>query len=104
MADEPADEHATLDELAWRRQRAVLHGEWDEAARYAELARAHMATIPSFVPPVGRACPIGYPIKGKRSSMVYHVPGGTWYSRLNPGICFATEAAATAAGYRRSRR
>ena len=36
--------------------------------------------------------------------MIYHVPGGEFYDRTNPEKCFATEAAARAAGYRASKR
>ncbi len=104
MTNGPTDAQDALDELEWQRQRAALHGEWDEAARYAALAGAHMATAPRLVPPVGRACPVGYPIKGKRGTRLYHAPGSAWYTRLIPDICFATEAAAAALGYRRSRR
>ena len=35
---------------------------------------------------------------------IYHVPGGEYYGRTKAEECFATEAAAQAAGYRRSRR
>lgn len=36
--------------------------------------------------------------------MIYHVPGGTSYNQTKPKECFATEAAAQAAGYRRAQR
>lgn len=49
-------------------------------------------------------CPKGYPIKGNASSRIYHVPSGTYYERTNPERCFATTAAAKAAGYRASKR
>lgn len=49
-------------------------------------------------------CPSGYPIKGNASSMIYHVPGGSFYGRTNPEECFASEAAARAKGYRASMR
>jgi hypothetical protein len=54
--------------------------------------------------PRGGACPSTHPIKGNASSMIYHLPGGAFYSRTNPEACFATEADARAAGYRRSQR
>lgn len=50
------------------------------------------------------SCPSGYPIKGNESSMIYHVPGGQFYSRTNPEMCFSSTAAARAAGYRASKR
>lgn len=57
--------------------------------------------------PVGSSCPEGYPIKGNLSSSgekIYHVPVGQFYDRTVPEACFATEADAQAAGFRRSLR
>ena len=34
------------------------------------------------------------------ASMIYHLPGQPYYDRTNPEECFATGAAAEAAGYR----
>lgn len=59
------------------------------------------------VAPQGMNCPPGYPIKGNRTTgrePIYHVPGGQFYERTRPEACFATEADARAAGYRRSLR
>jgi hypothetical protein len=49
------------------------------------------------------SCPTGYPIKGNQNSGIYHVPGQQFYDRTRPEDCFATEADAQAAGYRRSK-
>ena len=49
-------------------------------------------------------CPAWAPIKGNASSMIYHVPGGAYYSRTKAEDCFSTEAAAQRAGYRASKR
>jgi micrococcal nuclease len=57
--------------------------------------------------PTGGSCPPDSPIKGNHSSsgeLIYHVPGGQFYSRTNPEECFATEAEAQSAGYRASQR
>ena len=45
-------------------------------------------------------------IKGNISSSgkIYHMPGGAFYARTNPEMCFATEAEASAAGFRKSSR
>jgi len=45
-------------------------------------------------------------IKGNISSSgkIYHLPGGTFYDRTNPEMCFTTEAEAQAAGFRKSSR
>lgn len=57
---------------------------------------------PSY-PPISRYdCPKNAPIKGNQSSMIYHPPSSPWYNITTPEECFATEAAASAAGYRRA--
>ncbi|MBI4050085.1 MAG: hypothetical protein HY398_01405 [Candidatus Doudnabacteria bacterium] len=45
-------------------------------------------------------------IKGNISSSgrIYHMPGGAFYNRTNPEMCFSTEAEARAAGFRKSQR
>lgn len=45
-------------------------------------------------------------IKGNigSSGKIYHVPGGSFYDRTNAEECFENEAAAVAAGYRKSSR
>jgi len=52
----------------------------------------------------GYDCPKGFPIKGNADSGIYHVRGGAYYSRTIPEQCFATESAARAEGYRKSKR
>jgi len=59
---------------------------------------------PTSVPGSGYNCPAGYPIKGNASSHIYHMPGQRYYSKTKPEECFATEAAAKAAGYRKAKR
>ncbi|KRB37775.1 cell wall-binding repeat-containing protein [Microbacterium sp. Root180] len=52
-------------------------------------------------------CPSWAPIKGNQSSSgewIYHMPYGQFYDATNPEDCFRTEAAAVAAGYRKSKR
>ncbi|MGF9664124.1 hypothetical protein AAIH25_19890 [Arthrobacter crystallopoietes] len=55
----------------------------------------------------GKNCPKGYPVKGNRTGSnkewKYHVPGGRFYNITTPEECFKTEAAARAAGYRKSK-
>lgn len=45
-------------------------------------------------------------IKGNVSSTakIYHMPGGSFYTRTNAEICFNTEAEAKTAGFRKSSR
>lgn len=57
--------------------------------------------------PIGKDCPPEYPIKGNKGSsgeLIYHVPGGQFYDRTEPEVCFATEDEARAAGFRPSKR
>jgi hypothetical protein len=49
------------------------------------------------------ACPATHPIKGKRSSGIYHVPGGANYDRTIPDRCYVNEEAAARDGMRRSK-
>lgn len=67
-------------------------------------ARTSAVRYPSSMTPSGWNCPSWAPIKGNASSMIYHMPSGSYYSRTNPEQCFATERAAVNAGYRRSLR
>jgi hypothetical protein len=49
-------------------------------------------------------CPEDYPIKGNASSRIYHRPGESSYDATIPEICFASDTAADAAGYRQRKR
>jgi hypothetical protein len=49
-------------------------------------------------------CPAWAPIKGNAPSKIYHMKGQQYYNNTTPEICFSTEAAARAAGYRKSKR
>jgi hypothetical protein len=51
-----------------------------------------------------RFCPGSHPIKGNRTSMIYHLPGDEFYDQTQPEDCFAAPSYAEAAGYRRSQR
>jgi hypothetical protein len=62
------------------------------------------APVRAGVDPVDGACPDGYPVKGKRSSGIYHVPGGLSYARTVPDRCYATPADAAADGLRKALR
>jgi hypothetical protein len=59
---------------------------------------------PGRAAPSGMDCPSSRPIKGNRSSMIYHRPGGEFYEATRPEECFASPADAEAAGYRASQR
>lgn len=49
-------------------------------------------------------CPAWAPIKGNENSGIYHKPGGQYYSKTQPEVCFRTAAAAERAGFRAPKR
>ncbi len=61
-------------------------------------------SLPPWVEPQDRACPPTHPVKAKRSSNIFHVPGGLNYDRTVPDRCYRDEAAAVADGFVKSRR
>lgn len=62
------------------------------------------ATTPPWVPPVGGACPAGYPVKVKLGSGIYHLPGMLNYARTTPDRCYASSTAAEEDGFRAAKR
>lgn len=61
-------------------------------------------SVADWVEPNGTGtCPATHPIKGKRSSGIFHVPGGANYERTIPDRCYVDEAAAERDGMRRSK-
>lgn len=60
---------------------------------------------PAAVEPVdGGQCPGSHPVKGKRSSGLFHVPGGASYTRTHADRCYVDGAAAEADGLRPAKR
>jgi hypothetical protein len=51
-----------------------------------------------------RECPEDFPIKGNGTSHIYHLPGQPSYAATIAELCFATEEAAAAEGYRPTKR
>ena len=49
-------------------------------------------------------CPVTHPIKGKRSSGIYHQPGGFAYERTHADACYVDTAAAEDDGLRAAKR
>lgn len=67
-------------------------------------AATAVVTYPSRTAPISlTSCPTWAPIKGNADSMIYHLPTGRYYAVTNPEVCFRTETAAVAAGYRKSK-
>ena len=60
------------------------------------------STLTSYPPSSRSSCPSNAPIKGNRgdTEWIYHQPGQQYYDVTNPEECFASDAAAVAAGYR----
>ncbi len=58
----------------------------------------------SWVEPVDRTCPDGYPVKAKLKSGIFHVPGGLAYDRTFPDRCYPSAEAAEADGLRAAKR
>jgi endonuclease YncB( thermonuclease family) len=56
----------------------------------------------SFAPSSTWNCPRSAPIKGNEPSMIYHPRSSPWYAATTPEQCFASEAGARAAGFRRA--
>ncbi len=54
----------------------------------------------SHAPPADGSQPVGFPVKGNADSMLYHVPGSSFYARTVAEVWFTTADAAEAAGFR----
>ena len=94
--------------LAVTKSRAALKApdlapaEWPPLAPAPKISDTSSSTTSADngVEPIDGACPDGYPIKAKKSSSIYHSPGGRNYERTIPDRCYASAEAAEAAGYR----
>jgi len=70
----------------------------------APEARSHDGAAGRWVVPDDNgSCPVGYPIKAKDNSGIFHVPDGRFYGRTNADRCYQSADAATADGYRQSK-
>jgi len=57
----------------------------------------------AWVEAVDGECPVGYAVKVKESSGIYHVSGMRNYERTQPDRCYPTTEAAEADGFRASK-
>lgn len=57
-----------------------------------------------WVEPTDGTCPTSHPVKGKLTSLIYHLPGMTAYARTIPDRCYRDEDAAQADGLRKAKR
>ena len=53
----------------------------------------------SHAPLADGSQPEGFPVKGNADSMLYHVPGSSFYARTVAEVWFTTAEAAEAAGF-----
>ena len=101
-AEEPAAEEAPAEEPAAEEAPAE-----EPAAEVAEVADDAAADAPaeapfgegSHAPLADDSMPEGFEIKGNADSMLYHVPGSSFYDRTKAEVWFASEEAAEAAGF-----
>ncbi|MDP1792898.1 MAG: hypothetical protein Q8K63_02070, partial [Acidimicrobiales bacterium] len=63
-----------------------------------------VGALMSWVEPVGDVCPPSHPIKAKLGSRVFRRPGGPGYDASHPDRCYASEGAATRAGFNEAQR
>lgn len=68
-----------------------------------DTAPADTAGRASVDPGDDGACPTSHPVKGKRSSGIFHVPGGLNYERTRADVCYRSPADAEADGLRASK-
>ncbi|MHA7268174.1 sunset domain-containing protein [Arthrobacter sp. HLT1-20] len=74
----------------------------------ASSVQAYVKVVPAPKPTSAKPaskwrCPAWAPIKGDAPSKIYHLKGQRFYVKTTPEICFSTETAAKAAGYRKSK-
>jgi hypothetical protein len=53
----------------------------------------------AWVEPSGQVCPPSHPVKAKKTSFLYHLPGMAAYDRTKPDRCYRDERAARADGF-----
>ncbi|WP_344060359.1 carboxypeptidase regulatory-like domain-containing protein [Microbacterium pumilum] len=100
--------HSTLKLTSSQAGKSVTVRVTGKKSGYQTISRNSAATgavaYPSRTTPVDSwTCPSWAPIKGNASSMIYHMPGQSFYTRTKPEECFSTEGAAQAAGYRKAK-
>lgn len=77
---------------------ATTQGDADEDADDEHVGE-HPYGPDSHTPLADGSQPEGFPVKGNADSMLYHVPGSSFYARTVAEVWFATAEAAEAAGF-----
>lgn len=86
------------DGYQWHRREAAYHRADGNNPDYR--CGGGGSTNGGSVTPIDGECPDRAPLKGNANSMIYHRPGQQYYDVTVAEECFATAAAAGAAGYR----
>lgn len=85
--------------VRWAKQGTVA-----AASSVQKYVKVVPAPKPTSAKPASKwNCPAWAPIKGNAPSKIYHLKGQRFYLKTTPEICFTTEAAARAGGYRKSK-
>ena len=58
----------------------------------------------AWVEPSGSTCPPSHPIKAKKPSFLYHLPGMSAYERTKPDRCYRDERSARGDGFLKAKR
>lgn len=93
---------------AWQKHITRLQANYNtRAASSTKVNEALFADEPAVFAETVAGTTTPCVIKGNISTngkKIYHVPGGSFYNRVNPEQCFLTEAEARAAGFVKSSR
>ena len=94
-----ADRHPEGRRTGQRAGRASRRRRAAPARTDAEDADEHPYGPESHAPLADGSQPEGFPVKGNADSMLYHVPGSSFYARTVAEVWFTTAEAAEAAGF-----
>ena len=78
-----------------------------ETAKRAAVKRTSSKTsvaARAWVEPSGSTCPPSHPIKAKKPSFLYHLPGMAAYERTKPDRCYRDERSARGDGFLKAKR
>jgi len=78
----------------------------DTAKRAAVKRTSTRASVAdrAWVEPSGQTCPPSHPIKAKKPSFLYHLPGMSAYERTKPDRCYRDERSAHGDGFLKAKR
>ncbi|MFP5019833.1 50S ribosomal protein L17, sunset domain variant [Pseudonocardia phyllosphaerae] len=100
-ADADVDQAVAAEESAAAASDAAADGPVESAAEAAETFEAPYGEGSHAPLADASQAPEGFEIKGNADSMLYHVPGSSFYDRTVAEVWFASEEAAEAAGFQK---